>query len=85
MHCNRLESAVKLLSAKVSILKLGIYALQHCSLPRSLVNSECFNPKTRNLCIATLKISHHRNIPMLCFNPKTRNLCIATVERLQTF
>jgi len=42
-----------------------------------------FNPKTRNLCIATAGEMIVDNLFVKSFNPKTRNLCIATYGRLK--
>jgi len=39
----------------------------------------CFNPKTRNLPIATLKTLQQWIDYTISFNPKTRNLPIATI------
>jgi len=48
-----LQGALCPLEVEVSILKLGIYALQLVLLMGSVAAGKSFNPKTRNLCIAT--------------------------------
>jgi len=56
MHCNFSRQTVYLLlSHSVSILKLGIYALQpRVEIIYAGITLMRFNPKTRNLCIATV-------------------------------